>query len=337
MPSNLHNTLLTWYQLHKRKLPWRGEPDPYKILLSEVLLQQTRVEQAIPYYQRFLQQFPTLKDLARADQETVLKAWQGCGYYARARNLHKLAQRVVSLSKHLPKSSGELRALPGIGPYTAAAVASIAFGEPVAAVDGNVRRVLSRFYAWENPTPQQVQEAADTLMAELVYWGGDVNTPDGSLPGDWNQALMELGATICTPQNPSCGGCPVAPFCQGKNHPERYPAAKVRRQKSLELVALVLQGSSGIHLELRQGRVLGGLWGVPMEEGQGALERLLARFGLDSAEPVGTLRHDFTHRKLYIRVYKARWEARENPEHRPLSRLDRKILELINSHQAPLW
>ncbi|MCX7782279.1 MAG: A/G-specific adenine glycosylase [Meiothermus sp.] len=336
MPGDLHSALLTWYQLHKRRLPWRGEPDPYKVLLSEVLLQQTRVEQAIPYYQRFLQQFPTLAALAQADQEDVLKAWQGCGYYARARNLHKLAQRVVSLGKHLPQSSAELRALPGIGPYTAAAVASIAFSEPVAAVDGNVRRVLSRFYAWENPTPKQVQEAADTLMAELVYWGGDVNTPDGSLPGDWNQALMELGATVCTPQNPGCGGCPVAQFCQGKTQPERYPAPQRRSQKGLEVVALVLQGPSGIHLELRQGRVLGGLWGVPMEEGAGALERLLARFGLEKAEPVGTVRHDFTHRKLHIRVYQAPWEAKENPAHRPLSRLDRKILKLVETESQRL-
>jgi len=337
MSSDLHSTLLTWYQLYKRRLPWRGEPDPYKILLSEVLLQQTRIEQAIPHYQRFLQQFPTLETLAKADLEDVLKAWQGCGYYARARNLHKLAQRSVSIEGQLPRSSGELRALPGIGPYTAAAVASIAFGEPVAAVDGNVRRVLSRIYTWENPTPQQVQEAADTLMAELVYWGGDVSTQGGSLPGDWNQALMELGATVCTPRNPGCGGCPVAPFCRGKNHPGRYPATKVRKQKNLEVVALVLQGPDGIHLELRQGRILGGLWGFPMEEGQGALGSLLARFGLDAAESVGTVRHDFTHRKLHIRVYKARWEAKENPENRPLSRLDRKILELVNSHQRPLW
>ncbi|GIW25530.1 A/G-specific adenine glycosylase [Meiothermus sp.] len=333
MPGDLHSALLTWYQLHKRRLPWRGEADPYKVLLSEVLLQQTRVEQAIPYYRRFLQQFPTLEALAQANQEDVLKAWQGCGYYARARNLHKLARQVMALGIALPKSSSELRALPGIGPYTAAAVASIAFGEPVAAVDGNVRRVLSRLYAWEHPTPKQVQEAADTLMAELVDWEGDVNPPDGSRPGDWNQALMELGATVCTPQSPSCGSCPVAQFCRGKNHPERYPAAKKRKQASLEVVALVLQGPSGIHLEPRQGRVLGGLWGIPMEEGAGALERLLARFRLGKAEPVGTVRHDFTHRKLYIRVYWAPWKAGENPAHRPLSRLDRKILKLVETER----
>ncbi len=326
---SLHSALLTWYQGHKRDLPWRGVSDAYRVLLSEVLLQQTRVEQAIPYYRRFLQQFPTLEALARAEQEAVLKAWQGCGYYARARNLHRLAQQVAAAGGTLPRSAKGLQALPGIGPYTAAAVASIAFAEPVAAVDGNVRRVLSRLYAWENPTPKQVQEAADTLLSRLAL-------QEEAHPGDWNQALMELGATICTPQNPRCGACPIAAFCLGKASPERYPAPRERKQRRLELAALVLQGPGGVHLELRQGTVLGGLWGVPMEEGWGALERLLARFGLDSAEPVGSVRHDFTHRKLYIRVYKARWEASENPEQRPLSRLDRKILELVKAHQTPL-
>lgn len=328
MVRDLHRALLTWYRLHQRKLPWRGEPDPYKVLLSEVLLQQTRVEQAIPYYHRFLQRFPTLEALAKAELEEVLKAWQGCGYYARARNLHRLARQVVAAGGVLPQSARGLRALPGIGPYTAAAVASIAFGEPVAAVDGNVRRVLSRLFAWEHPTPKQVQEAADALLSALAQ-------QKDACPGDWNQALMELGATICTPQSPGCGGCPVGTFCQGKSRPAHYPISKERKQRRLELAALVLQGPEGVYLEQRQGPVLGGLWGIPVEEEPGALDRLLARFGLDSAEPVGSLRHDFTHRKLHIRVYKARWEATENPEQRPLSRLDRKILELVKTRPTP--
>ncbi len=336
MPGQLHSALLHWYQGHKRALPWRNTSDAYRILLSEVLLQQTRVEQALPYYERFVQKFPTLAALASAHLEEVLKAWQGCGYYARARNLHKLARQVVSLGQSLPQSSAELRALPGIGPYTAAAVASIAFGEPVAAVDGNVRRVLSRWFAWENPGPKQVQQAADTLMAELVNPGSQAHPPDGSLPGDWNQALMELGAAVCTPKKPRCEACPVASFCRGRQHPERYPAARTRPQKSLELAALVLQGPQGYHLELRQGPVLGGLWGVPMEEGPGALERLLTRFGLEKAEPVGTVRHDFTHRKLSIQVYKAPYEAKENPRQRPLSKLDRKILSLVETESLRL-
>jgi len=326
MLHDLHDLLLDWYGRHRRRLPWRGVTDPYKVLLSEVLLQQTRVEQAIPYYERFLQRFPTLKALAKASQEEVLKAWQGCGYYARARNLHRLAQRVAAAGGALPTSAPGLRALPGIGPYTAAAVASIAFAEPVAAVDGNVRRVLSRLYAWENPTPKQLQQAADDLLFALLRRTGHLASP-----GDWNQALMELGATVCRPQNPGCGGCPVAQFCRGKNHPERYPAPKERKPRRLELTALVLQGPGGIYLEQRQGPVLGGLWGLPMEEGPGALARLLARFGLEQAEWVGSLRHEFTHRRLHIQVYKSPWVAGENPLNRPLSKLDRKILALVEA------
>jgi len=295
--------------------------DPYKVLLAEVLLQQTRVEQAIPYYERFLQCFPTLEALAKASQEEVLKAWQGCGYYARARNLHRLAQQVAA-NGGFPKNYGALRALPGIGPYTAAALASIAFGEPVAAVDGNVRRVLSRWYAWEKPTAGQIQQAAEALMAG----------PARLSPGDWNQALMELGATVCLPKSPTCGRCPVTRFCLGQAAPERYPAPKERKQRQLEWVALVLQGPSGVYLEQRQGALLGGLWGFPMEEGPGALARLLARFGLEQAERLGSLRHDFTHRKLHIEVYRAPWVAGENPANRPLSRLDQKILALVEAN-----
>jgi A/G-specific adenine glycosylase len=312
---------MEWFWQHQRKLPWRGVSDPYKVLLAEVLLQQTRVEQAIPYYERFLQCFPTLEALAKASQEEVLKAWQGCGYYARARNLHRLAQQVAA-NGGFPKNYGALRALPGIGPYTAAALASIAFGEPVAAVDGNVRRVLSRWYAWEKPTAGQIQQAAEALMAG----------PARLSPGDWNQALMELGATVCLPKSPTCGRCPVTRFCLGQAAPERYPAPKERKQRQLEWVALVLQGPSGVYLEQRQGALLGGLWGFPMEEGPGALARLLARFGLEQAERLGSLRHDFTHRKLHIEVYRAPWVAGENPANRPLSRLDQKILALVEAN-----
>ncbi|MBI5811206.1 MAG: hypothetical protein HZB27_00815 [Meiothermus silvanus] len=215
----MQRALLDWYQEKRRELPWRGESDPYRILLSEVLLQQTRVNQAIPYYRRFLERFPTLAALAKAPLEEVLRVWQGAGYYARARNLHRLSQQAPTLVlRH-----EQLLRLPGLGPYTAAAVASIAFGEPVAAVDGNVRRVLSRFFAWENPTSRQIQEKADQLLQREA-------------PGDWNQALMELGATV--------------------------------------------------------------------------------------------VRHRFTHRKLTVKVYRARWDGPGyRPTHKPLSKLDQKILK----------
>lgn len=309
-PEELRGALLGWYRTHARDLPWRGEADSYRILLSEVLLQQTRVDQAIPYFHRFLQNFPTLRALGQADLESVLKVWQGVGYYARARNLHKLAQT----NPELPRTYAELLRLPGIGPYTAAAVASIAFGEGVAAVDGNVRRVVARLEAKSNPTPIEVQNKADQLLA-----------PDA--PGDWNQAMMELGATVCLPKRPRCPDCPINAFCQGKAQPHLFPSPKARKQTSVEVVALLLVGEGGVHLEPRAGSVLGGLWGVPMEEGEEALERLQARFGVE-AHYLGEIRHAFTHRRLRVRVYRASWAAEEKPSERPLSRLDQKILAL---------
>lgn len=273
-----------------------------------MLLQQTRVNQAIPYYRRFLERFPTLAALAKAPLEEVLRVWQGAGYYARARNLHRLSQQTPTLVLRYE----QLLRLPGLGPYTAAAVASIAFGEPVAAVDGNVRRVLSRLFAWENPTSRQIQEKADQLLQR-------------DAPGDWNQALMELGATVCTPRNPRCTACPISWGCRGKQHPERYPRRKPRQLTKVLMAALVLEGPEGIYLEPRSGPVLGGLWGVPMAEG---LDGLKKRLGVRTAEYVGEVRHRFTHRKLTVKVYRARWDGPGySPTHKPLSKLDQKILK----------
>lgn len=319
--------MLEWYRANKRDLPWRGETDPYRVLLSEVLLQQTRVDQAIPYYHRFLKRFPTLDALGKAPLEEVLHVWQGAGYYARARNLHQLSRQTPALSLRYE----QLRELPGLGPYTAAAVASIAFGEPVAAVDGNVRRVLSRLNAWENPTARRIQEQADQLL-------------ERNAPGDWNQALMELGATVCTPRKPRCTACPISRWCQGKPHPERYPAPKARNQKDVGVVALVLGGPQGIYLEPRTGPVLGGLWGVPMAE---RLDELTERLGVGAAEYVGDVLHVFTHRRLTVKVYRADWDGpgyshpaiagRAHLESKPLSKLDRKILELVEKFSLSLF
>lgn len=329
---SLQQALLEWYRGNKRDLPWRGETDPYKILLSEVLLQQTRVDQVIPYYHRFLRNFPTLEDLAKAEPEAVLKAWEGCGYYARARNLHKLAQTLTGQRTHgcasLPATYTELLKLPGLGSYTAAAVASIAFRQPIAAVDGNVRRVISRWLAWGTPSAKEVQAKADEVLATQS-------------PGDWNQAMMELGATICTPKAPSCWRCPVAELCQGKASPQRYPAPKLRKQKAIAVVALVLISPNGVYLEERKGRILGGLWGFPMEEEhtiQPLWERLLGTTRASSlAQPeyVGMVSHAFTHRKLTVHVYRAVWDGSgHNPNEKPLSQLDRKILTLAADAKA---
>jgi len=323
LPS-LQNSLLGWYYKNKRDLPWRGQTDPYKVLLSEVLLQQTRVDQAIPYYQRFLKEFPTLEALGKASLEAVLKVWQGAGYYARARNLHRLAQTLVGTS--LPHPYLELLKLPGLGPYTAAAVASIAFGEAVAVVDANVRRVISRLKGWENPTSKALQATADQFL-------------DHQAPGEWNQAMMELGATICTAKNPLCLHCPINKFCQGKENPRAYPVSKERKQKAMQAVALVLLGPEGVYLVERQGRALGGLWGFPSDEGtnlEPLISRLLGARGPSPLQPeyVGVVTHAFTHRRLRVQVYQSQWDGPGfNPDTKPLSQLDRKILALVESAQ----
>ena len=201
--------LLGWFRQFQRDLPWRRSKDPYCIWLSEIMLQQTRVAAAIPYYERFLQRFPDVHALAATPQEEVLRFWSGLGYYSRARNLQKAAQQVVA--KHagqFPERMDDVLALPGIGNYTAAAILSIAFGKKLAVLDGNVARVLARLDAIhgdirKSQSWQELQKAADGLL-------------EPKSPGDWNQAMMELGATLCTPKSPQCLLCPVAQFCEGR-------------------------------------------------------------------------------------------------------------------------
>lgn len=300
--------LLAWYQEHARPLPWRGEKDPYRVLVSEVLLQQTRVGQALPYYRRFLERFPTLKALGEASLEEVLRVWQGAGYYRRAEHLHRLAQRVEAL----PQSFAELKGLPGLGPYTAAAVASIAFGERVAAVDGNVRRVLARLFARESPKEKELFALAQSLL------------PEGVDPGMWNQALMELGATVCLPQKPRCGACPLMAFCRGKETPERYPRPRRRRAKEERLAALVLLGRKGVHLEPLRERFRG-LYGVPLFPPE-ELPRRAEAFGV-VPRFLGSVRHALTHRRLLVEVHGALWDGEgEDPWKRPLPKLVEKVL-----------
>ncbi|MEX0770212.1 MAG: A/G-specific adenine glycosylase [Balneolaceae bacterium] len=197
MPDFPTPELLDWYDRNHRDLPWRKSGSPYSIWVSEIMLQQTRVDTVIPYFHRFLEAFPTIKKLAKADRQEVLKLWEGLGYYSRARNLHKAAQTVVrEYQGKLPETYQEIRKLKGVGPYTAAALLSIVYGQPYAVVDGNVSRVLTRFYGIETDirarqTQNQIQELADDILSE-------------KRPGDFNQAMMELGATVCTPANPDC-------------------------------------------------------------------------------------------------------------------------------------
>jgi A/G-specific adenine glycosylase len=330
--EKLHTDLLAWYATHKRDLPWRQTNDPYKILLSEVLLQQTQVSRGLEYYWRFLDAFPTVQALAKAPVEAVLKAWEGAGYYARARNLHKAAQIIAETG--MPDALEGFLALPGIGRYTAGAVSSIALGLPEPVVDGNVRRVFSRWLLEPNPQEDWLWSQAERLL-------------ERSQPGEWNQAIMELGATVCVPKNPSCASCPVSSHCQAflQDRVAGTPAPKVRAKvKVIHAVALVVGSDGRFLLEQRPKKgLLGGLHGFPLEviesdttesDPNSALEKLLARFDLKSSGAWhGTVSHTMTHRQLEVQVYALQLEPMSfeqdslvRPEDVALSKLDQKIL-----------
>ncbi len=261
----LRRQLLQWYALNRRDLPWRRNPDPYSIWVSEIMLQQTRVAVVVERYQAFLSRFPTLVSLALAPEQDVLALWSGLGYYRRARMLHKAAQFVANNHQgNLPASSAELRMLPGIGVYTAAAIASIAHGEVVAVVDGNVERVLCRLEGWESGSRAAgavLKRKIDSLAAQLV---------DPLRPGDFNQALMELGATVCLPRNPRCLACPVAANCITQGEHKTQPRPRMLSREVAYALSVRTGSQPGQHnreilLEQRPASltVMPGLWELP--------------------------------------------------------------------------
>lgn len=295
----LRATLLAHYDRHKRALPWREADDPYGILVSEIMLQQTRVETVVTYYRAWMERFPDVRSLAEASEADVLKAWEGLGYYRRARSLRSAAVMIRErFGGVCPDTVEELRALPGVGEYTAGAVGSIAFGLRVPAVDGNVRRVLSRWFDEADPSAAWLREVA----AELV---------DPQRPGDWNQALMELGATVCTPRTPRCEACPVAWACaarQAGTVAERPAPARARAPRPATFALAVLRApDGGILMERRPSDgLLGGMWALPEVEvddgGEGALDaarRLAESVGVSAPASAWRMlppvRHRFTH------------------------------------------
>ncbi len=316
--SEIVRRLLTWYERHQRDLPWRRTDDPYSIWIAEVMLQQTQVDTVIPYYEHFLERFPTIQTLAEASLDEVLKIWEGMGYYARARNLHAAAKAVVEqFGGHIPDTWDELLSLPGIGPYTAGAILSIAFGQPVPAVDGNTRRVLSRLFAIESPvdhppTQRQVRE----LAGELV--------PAGD-PGRFNQALMDLGANICTPQKPACRLCPVSDFCEAfkQGLHEMLPVTRKRGPiPHYDVTAAVIWDGDGRLLIAQRppDGLLGGLWEFPggkQEPGE-SLEACLRReireeLGIEISvgERIVSVDHAYTHFRITLHAFHCTHEAGE--------------------------
>jgi len=311
--ATFQRNLLRWYRSAKRPLPWRKTRDPYKILISEMLLQQTRVETAIDYYNRFVRRFPTVKHLSEASQESVLQVWQGLGYYGRARNLHRTAQLLCMETKgRIPSDPEALQKFPGIGPYTAAAVASIAFGRDVPVLDGNVVRVLCRvFMIRDDP-------GSPATRKRLVEIGGDL-LPKGKA-ADFNQALMEIGALVCKPARPDCLPCPVKSVCaafkKGKTHlvPLRRKKPPVPIQSR---VVAFITGHGRILISKRPtDGLLGGLWELPGRTAEIQETEKQARRKLESrlrkhafiqpvfSEPCAVLKHTYSHFQEELRVYR---------------------------------
>jgi A/G-specific adenine glycosylase len=343
--------LIAWYRRNRRHLPWRSTRDAYAVWVSEVMLQQTTTRTALRYYTPFLDRFPTVEALAHASEETVLAAWSGLGYYHRARNLHRGARCV--LERHTGSFPRELRAalaVPGVGLYTASAVLSIAYDAPLAVVDGNVRRVFSRVFALRGREWQR-DSAFYNLAAELL---------DRDAPGDWNQALMELGATVCTPVGPACPVCPIASRCEARrlDLQAELPEGRVlRRAVSVTVAAALIRSGSRVLLVRRpESPVLSRFWEIPQTgldaDDEKDLRRALAvRHSLDVA--VGPLlsvvRHAITFRRIRVEVYGAelagtptldtertRWAASDELNALALSSMTRKILASVQRRQLPL-
>lgn len=296
----VRRALLAHFDAHARPLPWRGVTDPYAIWVSEVMLQQTRVDAAVPYYERWLARFPDVHTLADAPVDDVLKAWEGLGYYSRARNLHRAARLVRERYRGaLPEDYASLRALPGVGDYTAGAVASIAFGRRQPAVDGNARRVLARLLDEADPPPARLRERAAALV-------------DHERPGDVNQAIMELGATVCTPRTPHCDACPIRTYCAaaaaGTQLERPAPKRAATPPLYVKATAVIVEPGGRALLVRRAGTgLLAGMWTFPAREvrdvagaARGARAECRARLGdlpIAAARRIGVVDHAFSHRR----------------------------------------
>lgn len=346
MLTVLASLLLTWYRINARDLPWRGSKDPYAIWVSEIMLQQTRVETVIPYYQRWLARFPNLESLATASQQDVLSIWEGMGYYSRARNMHRTAQIVVNdYNGKFPSNLKSLSSLPGIGPYTSAAIASIAFGADTPAIDGNIRRVLARFF--------NVAEEIRTTQAERkLHALAATNLPTGQA-GDYNQALMELGAVICTPKTPSCKMCPIKEHCQAYQlgvQDQRPILHKKPDIPHIQVTAAVITRDNRVLIARRPDHgLLGGLWEFPggkLEDGEDlstCLQReIMEELGAEIlvGELFGSYEHAYTHFRITLHAFicslrageprpiqppELAWCSTAELENYPMGKVDRQI------------
>lgn len=346
MAAPFGDILLDWYQAHARDLPWRNTGDPYAIWVSEIMLQQTRVETVIPYYSRWLKKFPTINSLAQASQQEVLSTWEGLGYYSRARHLHQAAQIVASdFGGQLPQDTKQLVLLPGIGRYTAGAITSIAFGMGEPVLDGNIRRVLARHF--------DVQEPAGSSAGEKQLWQlAAENLPPGRA-GEYNQALMDLGALICTPRDPTCEACPLSKSCKANQlGVQNQRPVKVSRPEIPHYLvsSAIIRRNQRVLIAQRPPRgLLGGLWEFPggkVEPGEDlviSLQREICEelgVEINIGSPFGIYQHAYTHFRVTLHAFlcelngrrpralfhtQIAWSSIANLPDYPMGKIDRQI------------
>ena len=350
---SIRRRLLHWYDQHKRDLPWRRRAgDPYAQWVAEIMLQQTRVDTVIPFYERFMRRFPDVESLARAREQTVLKLWEGLGYYRRIHHFHRAARLLRDRREPVPTCAADLQSLPGVGEYTAAAIASIAFHEPVAAVDGNVARVIARLFGVHD----DVLSARGRKKIECL--AGELLAP--SRPGDFNQAWMDLGSRVCTPRSPDCGRCPLRKTCVAfdtdcaDSLPIRGLNGAKRPRELRMVVGILVDGKRMLVRRRPLGGLWSGLWEFPSEEittQRAAPRRLRDAMKQYGVSPIGRLRstdivtHQLTHRSITFHVYVAdvlpakpveakknamRWVTVDGFAKLSVSRAHRKIFETVH-------
>jgi A/G-specific adenine glycosylase len=342
--TELSRILLNWYYKHGRTLPWRDHPDPYAVWVSEIMLQQTRVETVIPYFEKWMKLFPNVTSLANASEQEVLNAWEGLGYYSRARNLHKAAKITAEkFNGQLPRDLTELRNLPGIGRYTVGAIASMAFGMDEPTLDGNLRRIFARLF--------NVNEFADSPAGEKILWElAAQNLPKGKA-GDYNQALMDLGATICLPKNPRCLLCPLIEICEARRHGTQdiRPVMKLKKAvpQYVHAAAVIIQRGRVLLAQRPPEGLLGGMWEFPngrvVRDPAKELNKVLNavyRLRVKRKEELGVIQHAYTHFKVTVHAFYC--EAISIPENKnlkwirttelddcPMGKVDRQIAQKL--------
>lgn len=354
--SLLNRKLLAWYRRKQRSLPWRKTSDPYRIWISEIMLQQTQVDTVISYYHRFLKTFPNVFALARAPLQNVLKVWENLGYYSRARNIHAAAKVIVEkFGGQIPDNFEDIKSLPGIGLYTAGAILSIAYGQVLPAVDGNVRRILCRLFAIRKPVDDaREHKQLQKLAASLI---------PAKHPGDFNQALMDLGATICKAQNPDCSRCPVAILCQARLHDLQNVLPIIKKTPAIphrQAAAAVIRNSKGMLLVVQRpaSGLLASLWKLPGgfikagEDTENSLRQSVKEeldIFIRTGKHFASVNHAYSHFRITLHAYECRllkgdpkplgcqnwrWASPTDLKKLPLSKIDRMLMTLVERERT---